>query len=444
MRIGIAADYGKHANASSLNLIARKVFLELGKLMNEKKTFTVAAIKYHDIGIGDVNQHFDCVNVPNMGGYRFPPMKALTSNNLSLGVVGIDEVVLREQAYETTPQWRINKPIIEREVPKWEKYIDKIRFIHASTNSDKEQFTKYLKIPEKKIHVIPYGVDHEIFKPNLNKEVTRKKILSKFFLKDSPYFIHVSEANWARKNIFRMLDAYELAKSKGIKHSLIIVGKIKQPVIDRASHINGVIVLGFVSEGDLATLMQCADALILPSLHEGFGFPLVESMACGVPAITSNVFSPPEIVGNAGLLVDPYNVSEIADKMNEISTNKTLQETLSVSALERSKSFSWEHTAKKLLQSMEQTTKQTSRDFRFFEDVDVAAYRTIATVCEILPELHMIRRDLLGANYSPIISWALEHGLEHPEVKDFLIPFKDWLISHSDEKYDPVKIQKVQ
>ena len=444
MRIGIAVDYGKHANASSLNLIARKAFLELGKLMNKKKTFTVAAIKYHDIGIGDVNQHFDCINIPNMGGYRFPPMKALTSNNLSLGVVGIDEVVLGEQAYETKPQWMINKPIIEREVPKWEKYIDKIRFVHASTNSDKEQFIKYLNIPEEKIRVIPYGVDHEIFRPNLNKEVTRKKILSKFFLKDSPYFIHISEANWARKNIFRMLQAYELARSKGIKHNLIILGNAKPIVVERASHINGVAVLGFVSEGDLVTLMQCADALILPSLHEGFGFPLVDAMACGIPVISSNVFSPPEIVADAGLLVDPYSVSDIANKMIEISTNKTLQETLSVNALERSKSFSWEYTAEKLLQSIEQTTKQNPSDFKFFETMDLSAYRTLATVCEILPELHMIRRDLLGANYSPIISWALEHGLENPAIKDFLIPFKDWLVSHSDEKYDVIKIQKVQ
>lgn len=444
MRIGVAVDYGRHANASSLDLIAKKVFLELGKLMNEKKTFTVAAIKYHDIGIGDVNQHFDCINIPNMGGYRFPPLKALTSNNLSMGIVGIDEVVLGEQAYETKPQWRINKPIIEREVPKWEKYINKIRFIHASTNSDKEQFIKYLKIPEEKIHLIPYGVDHEIFRPNLNIEVTRKKILSKFFLKDSPYFIHVSEANWARKNIFRMLDAYELAKSKGIKHNLIILGKIKPPVIERASHINGVTVLGFVSEGDLVTLIQCADAMILPSLHEGFGLPLVEAMACGVPAITSNVFSPPEIVRDGGLLVDPYSVSDIANKMIEIATTKTLQETLSVNALERSKSFSWKYTAEKLLQAIEQTTEQNSRDFKFFDNIDLAAYRTLATVCEILPELHMIRKDLLAANYSPIISWALEHGLENPSINDFLIPFKDWLISHSDNKKMGHMIQKVR
>jgi len=431
MRIGIAIDYGKHANASSLHLIARKVFLEMGKLMNEKKSFTIAALKYQDIGIGDVNQHFDCVNIPNMGGYRFPPLKALTSNNLSIGMVGIDEVVLGEQAYETKPQWAINKPIIEKEVPKWEKYSNKLSFIHASTNSDREQFIKYLKINEEKICIIPYGTDHEIFRPNLNKEDARKKILSRFFQEDAPYFIHVSESNWARKNVFRMLDAFQLAKSKGIKHNLIIVGKMKPLVIERANQIKDVTSLGFVSEVDLVTLMQCADALVLPSLHEGFGLPLVEAMACGTPAITSNVYSPPEIVGNAGLTVDPYDVTDIANKMIEIATNKELQETLSVNALERSKSFSWKHTAEMLLEKMIEKTKQHSVNFNFEEKIDVAAYRTIVTVAEMLPELHRIRRDILEADYSSMISWALEYGLEHPDVKDFLIPFKDWLISQS-------------
>lgn len=436
MRIGIAIDYGKHANASSLHLIARKVFLEMGKLMNEKKSFTIAALKYQDIGIGDVNQHFDCINIPNMGGYRFPPLKALTSNNLSIGMVGIDEVVLGEQAYETKPQWVINKPIIEKEVPKWEKYSNKISFIHASTNSDREQFIKYLKIREEKICIIPYGTDHEIFRPNLNKEDARKKILSRFFQEDAPYFIHVSESNWARKNVFRMLDAFQLAKSKGIKHNLIIVGKMKPIVVERANQIKDVTSLGFVSEVDLVTLMQCADALVLPSLHEGFGLPLVEAMACGIPAITSNVYSPPEIVSNAGLTVDPYDVTDIANKMIEIATNKELQETLSVNALERSKSFSWKHTAQMLLEKMIEKTKQHSANFNFEEKIDVAAHRTIVTVAEMLPELHRIRRDILEADYSSMISWALEYGLEHPDVKDFLIPFKDWLISQSGKEIE--------
>lgn len=431
MRIGIAVDYGKYANATSLNLIARKVFLELGKLMNEQKTFTISAIKYEDIGIGDVNLHYDCISVPNMGGYKFPHLRALSSNNLVIGLSGIDEVVLGEQVYKSKKEWLMSKPIIEKEIPKWEKYSDKIRFVHVPTNAEKEQMVKYLKISSEKIHVIPHGVDHDTFKPVADKERTRKKILGAFYMKDSPYFIHVSESNWARKNIFRMLEAFKRAREDGIRHKLIIVGRMDPIVHQEASSINGVTALGFVSTEHLSKLMQCADALIFPSLHEGFGLPLVEAMSCGVPAITSNVFSPPEVVGNAGLFVNPYDVSDIANKIIEMSNNESLRIALSQNALERSKKFVWEDVAKTLFKLIQQNALPNSNHFDFKYNLDLAAYRTLTTVCEITPGLKEItQQDLLEFDYSKIISWALESGLENPYIKDFLIPFKEWLIAH--------------
>lgn len=431
MRIGIAVDYGKYANASSLNLIARKVFLELGKIMNQKKTFTITAIKYEDIGVGDVNQHFDCILVPNMGGYRFPHQGTLYSKNLIVGIVGIDEVVLGEQVYRTKRDWTINKPIIEKEVSKWEKYSDKIKFVHVSTNSDKEQLIKYLKVPENKIIIIPLGVDHERFRPPINKEEARRKILGKFFMKDSPYFIHISETNWARKNVFRMLDAFKNAKDEGVKHNLIIIGKADPIVYEKARSIPGVTILGYVSDEHLVSFLQGADALILPSLHEGFGLPLVEAMACGVPVVASNTFSPPEVADKAGLFVNPYDISDITNKIIEISKNKKLRETLSDNAQIRSQEFSWQNMANNLLKLIEKISDESS-SFNFDEDINRAAYRTMTTICEIIPELaNTARQDLLECNYSRIIPWSLESGLENPFSREFLIPFKDWLKSHS-------------
>ncbi len=431
MRIGIAVDYGKYANASSLHLIAKKVFLELGKIMNEKKTFTISAVKYEDIGIGDVNQHFDCVCVPNMGGYKFPRDGTLTSRNLGVGVVGIDEVVLKEQVFRSKSEWEISKPIIEREVLKWEKFSDRIKFIHVSTNSDKNQLIQYLKIPEEKIHIIPLGVDHEIFKPSVNKEKTRKRVLGKFFFLDFPYFIHVSETNWARKNVLRLLEAFEKARDEGIKQNLILVGRTEQVVRKKAESIDGVFLLGYVLEEHLIMLLQGADAMLFPSLHEGFGLPPLEAMACGTPVVTSNVFSLPEVVGSGGLFVDPYNVSDIAEKIIEISRNESLRKKLAQNALEKSMEYSWHSTANKLLKLIEQNTDH-SNNFDYTENLDLAAYRTLATVCEVLPELRNVAlQDLLECNYSRIISWALEVGLEYPNIKDFLIPFKDWLVAHS-------------
>lgn len=431
MRIGIAADYGKYANSSSLNLIAKKIFSEFGKLMNERKDFTISALLYENIGIGNVNQHYDCISIPNMGGYRFPHQRALTCKNLFIGLSGIDEVVLGQEVYKTKTAWKKNKILIEKEIPKWSKFSDSIRLIHVPSNSDKDQMVKYLKIPEEKIRVIYHGVDREKFKPVSNKEKERKKILASFFMKDSPYFIHISESNWARKNVFRMLEAFDKARKNGIKHQLVIVGKADKIIYKKINSFEGVKMLGFVSEDHLVRLLQCADAMIFPSLHEGFGLPIAESMVCGIPVITSNVFSPPEIVGDGGLLVDPYNVSDITSKIVDMSSNDILREELSRKALELSKKYSWQDAASKLLKLIEQNVKSSS-NFDFEKNYELSAYRTLTTVCQMNPQLYSTSvQDLLEFDYSRIIQWAVEIGLKAPDFKDYLMPFREWLLSHS-------------
>ncbi|MGI0010630.1 MAG: glycosyltransferase family 4 protein, partial [Nitrosopumilaceae archaeon] len=341
MRICIPVDYGYKADVTSLNVIVKNLFLELGKIMNKRRSFTIAATLLENTRMGDINQRFDCVNVPNIGGFRFPPESVLSSNNLFIGLVGIDEVVLGEKAYRRNTEWKINRPIIEKELKKWKDEVEKIKLIHVSTSSEKEQMIEYLKIPEEKIVVIPLGVDHEKFKPATDKIKIRKKILSKYFLKDRPYFLHVSERNWARKNVFRMFEAFKKARSYGVTHELIVVGKNDPIVNEKAHEVSGIIVLGYVDEKDLIELMQGADVLLMPSLHEGFGLPIVEAMACQVPVITSNVFSQPEVVKDGGLFVDPYNTNDIYEKILEIGNNEKLRTSLADNAFKRSNDFSW-------------------------------------------------------------------------------------------------------
>ncbi|MDE2588120.1 MAG: glycosyltransferase family 4 protein, partial [Patescibacteria group bacterium] len=352
--------------------------------------------------------------------------------NLVIGLSGIDEVILGKKVYKTKMDWEKNRIIIEKEVQKWFKFSNAISFIHVPSESDKKQMIEYLKIPEEKIHVIYHGVDHEKYKPSQNKELARKRILGRFFMVDSPYFIHVGESNWARKNVFRMLEAYEKARESGIIQKLILVGRSDPIVYEKARSIEGIIVLGFVSEDDLANLLQGADALIFPSLHEGFGLPLVEAMACGIPVITSNVFSPPEIADGAGLFLDPYNTKNMTTELIEISRNDSLRNDLGKKAIERAKKFSWKYSVHTLFDLIRENTNYNSSSFDFNQSYDVAACRTLTTVCQIMPDLYNIAiRDLLKFDYSRIIQWALEVGLDKPEVADFLNPFKDWLISHS-------------
>jgi glycosyltransferase involved in cell wall biosynthesis len=427
MRIGIVIDYGSYANASSLNLIAKKIFSELGELMNQRKDFTIAALRYEEIGIGNINQHYDCICVPNMGGYRFPSKGVLTSNSLFVGLIGIDEVVLGRQVYKTDRDWEKNKPIVKEEIPKWEKYADKIKMIHVATQSEKMQMIKYLKIPEGKIRVIPLGVDHNEFFMVKDMELQRKKVLGKFFMQDKPYFIHISESNWARKNVFRILDAFEEIKKNGINYSLIIIGRTDTSVIKRANEVEGVKVLGFVSNEHLVELLQCAQAMIFPSLHEGFGLPSVEALACGIPVIASNVFSSPEVIGDAGLYVDPNSTKDISEKMKLIATNDILRSELSAKAIIQSKKYSWEKTASELLELIEENVKSPS-NFDFDSSLEISARRTLVTICEITPGLQENAiQHILEFNYQPIVRWANEVGLKKSDISEFLLPFEKWI-----------------
>ena len=225
LRINMPIDYGSFAQATSLNLITRKLYFEMAKKMNDSKSFTVAATLLQDSGLGDVNRHYDCTIIPNMGGYKFPLESSLHSKNLIVGIVGIDEVVLGREVYKSETDWKRNEPIIKNELKKWEEDVEKVSHIHVSNTPEKNQLVEYLKVPEQKISIIPYGVDHDLFKPisDNTKKIQRQTILKKYKLGNFPYLKHISEANWARKNIFRLIDAFQMAKKTGMPHKLIIV-----------------------------------------------------------------------------------------------------------------------------------------------------------------------------------------------------------------------------
>ena len=427
MRIGIIIDWNIHA--SSLMRINCNMFRELGKLMNKQQNFTITALRKNTLGIGDINQHYDCIHIPNMGGYAFPTDQMLSSKNLILGPSGIDEVIYGGEVFFDKSLWKVHEPLIKKEILRWPKNIEKISAVHVVAKSELNEMNQYLKIPKEKMTVISHGVDHDHFKLPENKFKTRKRILKKFELKDESYFIHVSEINYARKNLFRMLDAFKKAKEKKITQKLILVGKTLPSISKKIEAYEDVIALGFVSDDDLISLMQGSDAIILPSIHEGFGMPLVEAMACGIPSITMNNHAPPEIVENSGLLVDSHSIDDIAMKMVQINQNDMLK-TLSEKAVLLSKKYSWERHATEILSLYSKSTL-SNKNFNFDEHYDVAAYRTLTTLIELfaVEKRDILMQSLLNFDYPKLISWALEYGLLIPQCKDFLLPFKDWLMS---------------
>ena len=424
MRIALPINW--NLTASSLTNIARHTFREIGKMMNETKSFTIAATRLESISVGDFNQHFDLAHIPNIGGYGFPLNPTDHCKNIICGLVGIDEVIYEKEVMVGNGSWTLSKPHIKQALKNWEKYNEKINFFHVGTESEREEMHQYLKIPYEKIKIIPLGVDHDFFKPSIDKDLTRKQVLSELKIPYEKYFFHVSEMNFARKNQIRLAEAYQMARESGLKHNLIIAGKHLPQIKKKIGHLPGIFFLDWVTHEQLLQLYQGADAFVLPSIHEGFGIPLVESMCCGVPCISTNKHSPPHLIQDAGILVNPRDVSEISDSMVNIVKDPKLLKQLSEKSLKRSEYFSWKKYAKQVfeLYNIDYAKKMADFDTQY----ELAAYRTLVTVCDTFPDKeHPLLFSLLKLDYTKLLEWAADYGLHDSKTKDFLIPFESWI-----------------
>jgi glycosyltransferase involved in cell wall biosynthesis len=119
--------------------------------------------------------------------------------------------------------------------------------------------------------------------------------------------------------------------------------------------INRIVLAGYIANTDLPAIYAQSRLFLYPSLRESFGIPLIEAMACGVPVITSNTSSMPEIAGDAALLVDPFKPGEIADAMEKIYDNSGLQSEMIKAGIEQAAKFSWRAMAEQVLEIYNET-----------------------------------------------------------------------------------------
>ena len=172
---------------------------------------------------------------------------------------------------------------------------------------------------------------------------------------DRPYFLFVGTIE-PRKNLTRLLTAYSnLAQSVKDQAVLVIAGGEGwggvniHDAVDSLGLRGNVHLLGYVDEPTLVGLYANAQFLAMPSLYEGFGLPLIEAMAYGVPVLTSDNSSMPEVAGNAGLLVDAKDVNSISDGLDQLITNKELRSRLAANAKINADRFSWDESADRIL-----------------------------------------------------------------------------------------------
>ena len=159
------------------------------------------------------------------------------------------------------------------------------------------------------------------------------------------------------KNLERVIDAFFRLRHEGVGElKLLIIGDeiSKYATLRRAVHRYNlhkyVRFLGFVPDRTLAVLYRLADVFVFPSLYEGFGLPPLEAMASGTPVVTSNVSSLPEVVGDAALLVDPYDTDAIAGGIRLVLTDSKLRADLRARGRARAREFSWERSVARIRQ----------------------------------------------------------------------------------------------
>jgi glycosyltransferase involved in cell wall biosynthesis len=182
--------------------------------------------------------------------------------------------------------------------------------------------------------------------------------LRKYNLQEQQYILFVGAIE-PKKNLGRLLDAYAMSDTD---LPLVIVGKkgwfwkqdlAKLDFLFKNSQKKA-IVLDYLPREDLTYLYRGAYCLVFPSLYEGFGLPPLEAMGLGCPVITSNVSSLPEVCGDAALYIDPYNIEDIADRLNELISDRTLRDNLAAAGIQRANSFGMETYLTRISQAYQQ------------------------------------------------------------------------------------------
>lgn len=224
--------------------------------------------------------------------------------------------------------------------------------IISVSDSTKEDIVKELNIHPDKIVTVYHGID-ESFK-RIGDRNYLEKTRSIFSLPKE--YILFAGALKPRRNVSRLFEAYSILKKKyKLIHQLVIAGQKDQKykevfsTIEKSGLDKDIMFIGNVDHRFLPAIYNMASLFIYPSLYDGFGFPPLEAMACGIPVVTSNVSSLPEIVGDAALLVDPYNIEAMAEAMWKVLNNKELSRVMAEKGIKRAAKFTWERCAKETL-----------------------------------------------------------------------------------------------
>ena len=236
--------------------------------------------------------------------------------------------------------------------------VKRASHVVAISEATKRSLVKYCNADPKKISVVTPALDHSVFKPAAQEEIEQVK--AKYGI-DKPYILSVGTIE-PRKNLVGLLRAFALVPPElSDKYALVLAGgkgwldtEINE-LYDELSKRMTIIRTGYVPTDDLPMLYSGSRVFVFPSLFEGFGMPPLEAMACGAPVITTNNSSLPEVVGDAGVLVQAEDAQQLAREIEELLVQPQRADELRALGLARAQSFTWELSAKALLDVLNKT-----------------------------------------------------------------------------------------
>jgi glycosyltransferase involved in cell wall biosynthesis len=232
------------------------------------------------------------------------------------------------------------------------------RLLITDSEYSKQDLITHFQVPAEKVEVILPAAEHRDCppeSPGLTPDIASQYGITK------PYIFYVGKHH-PYKNIKTLIRAFNVHSKVYEQYQLVIAGKKerrREDLYQEAHSLragSSIVFTDFVPEDELFELYRHARLFVFPSLYEGFGLPPLEAMACGVPVITSNAASLPEVVGDAAIQVEPLDVQGMADAMQAILTNDDLWKNLHLKGLQRAKHFSWDTAAQQLVAIYERFT----------------------------------------------------------------------------------------
>ncbi len=250
-------------------------------------------------------------------------------------------VTIHDVMFFSYPEKQVNPETNQKLIP---PFVRKAKHIVTISENSKREIMQYMDVAEDRITVIPWGIDHNLLYP--------RETSGNNYCGNSPYFISVS-CDTGRKNTISVVKAYAQFVANNPEHHLILVWRTPSrealDLINKEGISGKVHFASNISDNVLATLYAGATASFFPSMYEGFGLPIAESMACGVPCITCRNSSLKEVGGEAAIYVEPMDIDGMAKIMENFENNSYDLDRLKAESLKQAAKFTWDTCARKTI-----------------------------------------------------------------------------------------------